>query len=296
MIIVNLIGGLGNQMFQYAFGRSMEQAKQRKVCFDATTLLDRTPRENFTYRDFELGVFEGPVSLATPFDIALFRQSPANLLSRGYYKVQRALRKPSIYSEKQYYVYDPDVWRTGNNTYFDGYWQTEQYFLEQAALIRQAFAFRVAPTGENARLVQEIKSQVAISVHVRRGDYVSNSNASQMHNVCPPAYYEQAVRLLTSQIGEAVLYVFSDEPEWVCQHLRFELPTVYVSHNQGKNSFEDMRLMSLCQHHIIANSSFSWWGAWLNPNTTKRVIAPRQWLQTGLPSPTNLLPSQWIQL
>ncbi|GAB3637400.1 alpha-1,2-fucosyltransferase [Hymenobacter arcticus] len=295
MLIVNLVGGLGNQMFQYAFGRSLHHRRKLPVAFDTTDLLDRTPREHVTYRDFELGVFVGAVPIASAQEIALFKYQPVTLPERLQYRVLRRLRRASTYHESHYFQYDPQVWQTGPNTYFDGYWQTERYFHRCEALIRRDFTFRSDPTGQNLLLAQQIQAQNAVSVHVRRGDYVSNSLYNQVHGTCSPAYYEQAVRHMVAQVAEPVLYVFSDDPDWVRANMHFAAPTVYVAHNQGKDSFEDMRLMSLCQHHIIANSSFSWWGAWLNANPHKLVIAPRQWMQQEGPN-SDLIPRTWMRL
>lgn len=295
MLIVNLVGGLGNQMFQYALGLSLQNRRQLLVKFDIADLLDRTPRENVTYRDFELGIFAGSVPLASAREAALFRYEPTNIQGKLQYRLLRRLKRVERYYEKTYYQYDNGVWQTSANTYFDGYWQTEQYFSQHEKLIRQAFAFRNEPAGRNLVLANQIKTQQAIAVHVRRGDYVSNALYNQVHGTCSPAYYEQAVRTLVAQVAQPVLYVFSDEPEWVKQHMHFDAPTVYVAHNQGKNSFEDLRLMSLCQHNIIANSSFSWWGAWLNDNPRKIVIAPRQWMQQENGN-SDLIPQTWTRL
>lgn len=296
MLIVNLIGGLGNQMFQYALGQSLEHKRQIPVKYDTIDLLDRTPRENLTHRDFELNVFKGAVPIASAREAALFRFQPVELLDRAYYRVLRQLKQPLIYEEKNWFEYDSGVLQTPHNTYFNGYWQTEQYWDNHAA-VRAAFIFRHEPTGENLRLAEEIRAQPqAISVHIRRGDYISNPLFSQVHGVCSPSYYEQAVHYIMGRLPTVQLYIFSDEPEWVRQNMQFDAPAVYVAHNHDKNSFEDLRLMSLCKHHIIANSSFSWWGAWLNPNPDKIVIAPRQWTQFESGNGADLIPKNWIKM
>lgn len=296
MLVVNLVGGLGNQMFQYAFGQSLQHRLELLVKYDIADLLDRTPRENVTYRDFELSVFACNIPIAKPAEVAIFRHQPVGLYERGYYRMVRRLRRTQMMHETRYFVYDPSVWNTGPNAYFDGYWQSERYFQQHEKAIRQAFQFRHAPSGLNLVLAQQISEQQAIAVHVRRGDYVSNTLYNQVHGTCSPAYYERAVRYLTERVPNAVLYVFSDEPDWVRQHMSFDAPTVYVSHNRGKDSFEDMRLMSLCKHNVIANSSFSWWGAWLNANPHKIVVAPRQWQQHLDSTSLDLLPTQWTIL
>jgi len=297
MLIVELIGGLGNQMFQYAFGLSTSVQLRVPVKFDVQNLLDRTPRENFTFRDFELGIFEGKLTLATKADTLLFTSFPEEYFPRLYYRIQRKLKNARRYQERQHAVYDSEVLRVGSNTYFEGYWQSEKYFKPCCeTLIREAFTFKPPLLGPNRILADQILATNAVAMHVRRGDYVTNSLTNEVHGTCSPAYYQQALASVQERVGEVSLFIFSDEPEWVHQNMHFSVPTTYISHNQGSASYEDMRLMSLCQHNIIANSSFSWWGAWLNGNPNKVVVAPQQWNQVTSTDTTDLIPSGWIRL
>lgn len=296
MLIVNLIGGLGNQMFQYAFGQSQSLNKHQLVKYDTFELLDHAPKKNFTYRDFELGIFKAEVQIASLKEVSLFKHHSKNLAERISYGGVRWLRQAKTYYEKQNFCYDPDVLKMGNNTYFSGYWQTEIYFRDYESRIRKNFEFRYEPAGLNASLAKLITAQNAVSVHIRRGDYVSDSIANQVHGTCSPAYYEKAVEYIISKVANPTLYIFSDEPEWVRQHMSFAAPATYVAHNHGANSYEDMRLMSLCKHNIIANSSFSWWGAWLNKNPDKCVVAPSRWMTTEQAESSNLIPHNWVRL
>ncbi|WP_210519766.1 alpha-1,2-fucosyltransferase [Hymenobacter terricola] len=264
--------------------------------FDTTNLLDRTQRPNFTFRDFELGVFSVEVPLATEADCALYVPLPPGRHTRIGQRLLRKLLNPRRYLEQQHAVYDAGVLQAGTNTYFEGYWQSEKYFKPCEALIRQAFAFKAPLTDLNRYLADEMLATSSIAMHVRRGDYVTNSLSSEIHGTCTPAYYREAIALMQEQIGDIALFVFSDEPEWVRENLHFPVPTTYISHNQGKASYTDMQLMSLCRHNIIANSSFSWWGAWLNANPNKIVVAPRQWVQDAGRDTTDLIPSEWIRL
>jgi hypothetical protein len=299
MLIVNLDGGLGNQMFQYAFGCSLAWEKEAPVKFDSTGLLYRDPSGDtpYTYRDFELGVFNGKVEQASAHDLDLFNHRAKGLLERVSYKLLRLLKSPQIYREDltQNFMYEPSVWKTGPNTYFIGYWQTERYFLKYENLIRDAFKFTPDLVGRNREVAEQISTQNAVALHVRRGDYVTNLHYNKVHGTCSTAYYQQAVQYVTAHVSNPVLYIFSDDIDWVRHHMQFDLPSVHVSHNQGKYSYEDMRLMSLCRHNIIANSSFSWWSAWLNTNPQKIVIAPRQWIEFEHAS-SDLIPQTWIRL
>lgn len=296
MLVINLIGGLGNQMFQYAFGQSLAQERKIKVFFDTKELLDRTPKEDFTYRDFELHVFEAKVEIASDKLLRPFTFKVESLLERIYYKLLRKLKNISYYKQNNPFVYEPVVWNTPPNTYFDGYWQSEQYFHKHEQLIRRCFTFKSPLIGKNQQLAKQMQDENSIAIHVRRGDYVNNQHINGVHGTCSPAYYQAAVNLIANQITGPKLYLFSDEPDWVAQNMLFDYPVTYISHNKGANSFEDMRLMSLCKHNIIANSSFSWWGAWLNANPTKIVVAPRQWMQSLDVSNYDLIPKGWICL
>ena len=142
-------------------------------------------------------------------------------------------------------------------------------------------------------LEKEIKKSESISIHVRRGDYLSNAD---IYYICDETYYLNSIKNICKKVNNPTLYIFSDEPNWFGNHVKTDYKTVYVSHNKGSNSYEDIYLMSLCQHHIIANSSFSWWGAWLNPNPNKIVIAPKRWFKIKSKNTKDLIPEEWIQL
>jgi hypothetical protein len=283
-------------MFQYAFGQSLAQEHKTQVVFDTTELLDRSPKQNFTYRNFELDIFEGQVAIAPSKMLSLFIYQPEFLAERIYYRALRKLKKVQFYKETGLFMYDPEVWRTSPNTYFDGYWQNEKYFKRHEQLIRRCFTFKAPLFGNNQLLANQIQAENSIAVHVRRGDYASNQQVNSVHGVCSIEYYQAAVCFIAEKLTDPKLYIFSDEPEWVAQNMTFDYPVTYVSHNTGDSSFEDMRLMSLCKHNIIANSSFSWWGAWLNNNPKKMVVAPQRWMQNTNVDTSDLVPEAWMRI
>ena len=147
----------------------------------------------------------------------------------------------------------------------------------------------------NKTLAEKIKSCDSVSIHVRRGDY-TNPAVLAFHGSCTPEYYYQAIETLLKRTAIQELFLFSDDTAWVKQNMQFSLPVTYINHNTGKNSFEDMRLMSLCKHNIIANSSFSWWAAWLNAYKNKTVIAPKTWILDKQVDTTDVIPDNWLQL
>jgi hypothetical protein len=179
--------------------------------------------------------------------------------------------------------------------YLVGYWQSEKYFAEVAEQIREDFSFLLPPGNRNAELAREIQQVNAVSLHVRRGDYASNARTTSTHGLCSLDYYRAAIEYVAERVKQPHLYIFSDDIEWVINNLKIELPHQYVDHNHGAESYNDMRLMSMCKHHIIANSSFSWWGAWLNPSTDKIIVAPTHWFanQTNV---GDLFPQGWVTL
>jgi hypothetical protein len=187
--------------------------------------------------------------------------------------------------------YWPRLQTMENPLYLMGYWQSERYFLDQQKSIRRDFRYRQPLAGRNSVLAAEISARPSVSVHIRRGDYLSD----QIMDVCALDYYRAAAKFLEERIGCPAYYVFSDDTNWVLSHFDFLSCVTVIDHNKGLDSHHDMQLMNRCKHHIIANSSFSWWGAWLNPSTEKIVVAPRTWFRDGRDD-SDLVPSQWIRL
>jgi hypothetical protein len=183
-----------------------------------------------------------------------------------------------------------------DNTLFVGYWQSEKYFADITEELREELTPTTPVEGQNAVYAATIRDCNAVSLHVRRGDYASNQQTNTVHGLAPLAYYSGAVRLIRERFGDTRFFVFSDDLTWCRESLPLDSTTVYVQGNDGDRAFEDLRLMSLCRHHVIANSSFSWWGAWLNPNPNKVVIAPKHWFADPTIDTTDMLPAGWIHL
>jgi hypothetical protein len=176
-----------------------------------------------------------------------------------------------------------------------GNWQSERYFAKVADAIRVDFSFNTSLVGRNAELAELIGGVTAISLHVRRGDIAANPASIAIHGLCSLDYYRRAIEFMTAKVTKPEFIIFSDDMAWVRENLQVDYPCHYVQHNMGLESFNDMRLMSLCHHHIIANSSFSWWGAWLNPRVNKIVVAPRRWFSANYDS-SDIIPSTWIKM
>ena len=178
-----------------------------------------------------------------------------------------------------------------------GFWQSEKYFIDKEKEIRADLTLKDAVGPKAQEVSAKIKNaKNSISLHVRRGDYVSDAKTNEHHGTCGPEYYVQALEYITSEIGkDIIVFIFSDDIEWVKDNMPMSYPAVYVS-SLDIPDYEELMLMSQCHHHIIANSSFSWWGAWLNPRPDKIVIAPKQWIRKMQWRHKDTVPKSWIRL
>ncbi len=292
MLIVHVIGGIGNQMFQYAAGRAMSLVRQVPLSLDISDFADYRLHQGFELQR----VFDCPIRIASEAEIRAILGWQSSLLAR------RMLARPAlaVFRRREnvlepHFNYWPGINDVSSNSYLTGYWQSEKYFREAAPTIRADFTFKTPLSPRNAELAENIRRTKAVSLHIRRGDYVRNPKTAATHGTCSPDYYRAAIQYVTAHIVQPHFFVFSDDPAWVRENFRIDFPCSYVDHNRGAESYNDMRLMSLCRHHIIANSSFSWWGAWLNPDPDKLVIAPRKWFANDN-DVSDLFPEGWVTL
>lgn len=292
MIISHMIGGLGNQMFQYAAGRALSLAR------GAPLRLDTQDFEGYTlHNGFELHrIFDIDAQVADRKDVrqVLGWRAFDPLRRKLFHQRFLRFRGESLFVDSlsnQLY----DFADMPGACYLMGNWQSERYFAQVADTIRANFSFKVLPSGRNAELADLIGKTTAVSLHVRRGDIASNPASLAVHGLCSLDYYRRAIEYVTAKVAKPEFVIFSDDIAWVRENLHVDYPCHYVDHNMGLESYNDMRLMSLCHHHIIANSSFSWWGAWLNPNMDKIVVAPQRWFAANYDS-SDIVPSSWIQM
>ncbi|RYZ00071.1 MAG: alpha-1,2-fucosyltransferase [Chitinophagaceae bacterium] len=284
MIIVQLKGGLGNQMFQYAAARALAARHRTQV------LLDTAHYRADQLRNFDLFHLQVAASTAAPEDCApLKAQSTFSRLAARLtpYSRKRFYKQP-------FYHFDPHFFELGPDVYLQGYFQSERYFAPLAPQLREEFRFRDAFPEHVRNAAGEMRAGPSVSLHIRRGDY-RNPETLRVHGILPFAYYEAAIRKLQERIGPPAFYVFTDDPQWVAANL--DIPGArIVSGATSSTHFEDLYLMSHCRHHILANSSFSWWGAWLNTDPGKIVIAPRQWFNEGPVDLQDLMPAGWERI
>ena len=180
--------------------------------------------------------------------------------------------------------------------YLNGYWQSEKYFKSAENKLRSELCPVNQLSEAGRKMLDEILHCPAVSLHIRRGDYITNPSAAAVHGVCPLDYYYSAVRHIAAHVQNPRFFVFSDDPQWAKGNLRIGFPVRFVETNGPNNGLEDMWLMKSCRHHIIANSSFSWWAAWLNDSRDKIVIAPRVWFLDRKLDDSNLIPEQWHRI
>jgi hypothetical protein len=273
MIVVAMFGGLGNQLFQYASARALAARRGTELVLD-TGWYDNIPA-SATKREFELSRYPLSARIATPFEAAIGRMYWGRILRR----LPMPRPWPVIRDKEQ--GFDPALLGAPDRSYLYGYWQSHRYFEDIAGLLRSELVPSGDPTPGYAELAAHIRATNSVSVHVRRGDYVSNPQAAKLHGTCTPAYYERAIGRMTAEVPEAHFYVFSDDPAWARENLVFERPATIVDFGIDSDACRDLWLMSLCRHHIVANSSFSWWGAWLAGRPDGLVLAPEHWYSDG---------------
>lgn len=289
LIITRLFGGLGNQMFQYASGRRMALENNVQLKLDLSWFRSQTKR---TYR---LNQFQISTEIATEDEIYYYKKNRW-LLSLLKTFQQPQLKYPQWLGQIiEYHGSDffPQVLQPTKRAYLDGYWQSERYFSSIAPVIRQEFQLAQPFSDENKSWVEKVNQPSAVSVHIRRQDYVFNAQINSKYYVCDPEYYKQAAVYLSQQIPNAYFIIFSDDLSWARQNMDFLSPASFVNAVGPRKDEEELMLMSLCHHHIIANSTFSWWGAWLGEAKDSSVIVPGRWFKEW-PFPKNLIPNRWI--
>ncbi|MBK8038267.1 MAG: alpha-1,2-fucosyltransferase [Verrucomicrobiaceae bacterium] len=294
-VLVKLSGGMGNQMFQYA------AARQLALLNDASVVLDLTGFETYKLHRFSLQHFALNAPVAQKWEVraaegkhsvlsklAFWRKLTAGMPDAGttFQKVQQ-----------QGLGYDASLLEKRGHLHLDGYWQSPRYFDGISGLIREAFQIVTPPSAENAEMARRIADCHSVSLHVRRADYVNNPKTLGVHGACSAAYYDAAVAVISERVSDLRFFIFSDDIPWARENLAFPGEKVFVDFNDASRNYEDLRLMSLCQHHITANSTFSWWGAWLG-KPEGITLTPARWFNDESKGPPvdDLVPTGWIRI
>jgi hypothetical protein len=295
MIIVKLEGGHSNQLFQYATGRRLAEHLGVELFMDNHWFSAIT--EDDTSRFYELGDYKLPQKFISRDSFALVEDKAEDLKAR-FYGLTKGRLKPRVkHIREKGHLFDTSILDLSDNVFLDGYWQNENYFKDIRPLLLKQTELKTKLNAKNSNWLKEVKDSYSVSLHIRRGDYVENKNTNKFHGVMSIDYYKKALEFVAKNTSQKnlKLFVFSNDIDWCKQNLKFAFPTTFID---GKNSgAEDMRLMKHCKHNIMANSSFSWWGAWLNQNPDKIVIAPKIWFQDKQANAeTDIVPRDWIRL
>ncbi len=289
---VAIYGGLGNQMFQYALC----------VALNRRGIKSRISFSNYLYSFHHHGF-----NLCNAFKIKL--RIPHKLLNAflnhgtSFYKnrfagfiLKRVIpnyrSRSDKYLEKKEFEYDPEVFKL-KDRFLIGIWQVEEYFRDIRETILEEFDFKVPVDIRNSTLIEKINHSDSVSIHIRRGDYLNERWNNILGVIQGTSYFNNAAKYLEEKVKNPCYFVFSDDIAWAKENLKL-VNSVYVDHNKGKESYIDMYLMSLCKHNIIANSTFSWWAAWLNRNVTKMVIMPEKWIINE--KCEGIFPPEWIKM
>lgn len=281
MIIIGLKGGLGNQLFQYSFGRFLMIKNNEKVKFEFCT-----PDRNDTQREYKLDNFNTKIEIASPEEIKSVKRQ--GVFSQFIKKVRNKI-------SKQYNIgYNPAFEKT-KEKYLEGFWQSHKYLEPIQNVLFREITLKKPIEDKYKELLNKIVNSNSISIHIRRGDYVNDLKTKVTHYAFGLEYYEKAIKTIDSKIQDPSFFIFSDDIMWVKDNLEINFPTIFVSSPDIKD-FEELALMSKCKHNIIANSSFSFWGAWLNQNPNKIVIAPEKWNNIYQEEYKDLLPEEWIKI
>jgi hypothetical protein len=278
MIIAKLMGGLGNQMFQYAIARNLSLKYNVPLKIDLSFLNNRNMGSNFVYRDYDLSLFE----IEPDFNV-------------DFSKKIVVANQPHYHYSQEFIDSIGNLLMTGNNVLLDGYWQTSLFFSDFEIQIRKDFQFKDKienQTGDVKEMLDLINSTNSVMLNVRRTDYLNTS----FHGVMGLDYLDQAKELIETKVDNPHYFIFSDDVEWCKENINYENMTIVDHRYKGDKFGYYLQLMMNCKHFIIPNSTFAWWAAWLNNDSNKIVIAPKQWFTDSNINTADLIPSNWIRI
>jgi hypothetical protein len=300
-VIVYISGGLGNQMFQYAFGRYLSLKNNVPLKLDLSLFADNNPKTGFTPRKYALDIFNISAAIARERELPFF--------SRGHFSgkwgyiietiretrmgdiIQRRLLNGPGY--EQHFQFDEKALLLGENVYLNGYWQSEKYFKPAADIIRADFTLNKPLSNQSQILSKEIGDSNSVCMHVRRSDYVGHA----LHDIVDKDYYKRALELLVKEHPVDKIYIFSDDIEWCKNNMNFNVNVMFVDETYaGEKDSEHFALMTACKHFIIPNSSYSWWAAWLGNYAQKQVIAPKRWFADAAINTADIAPEDWTRI
>lgn len=278
MIEINLKGGLGNQMFQYATAKNLATKYKQKIVLN-TEYFSNIPTGDVP-RKYQLDIFN--------IDKDIIFKEKINPIKKLWQKISLKFIKESV----QINIASA-LLKLGISVHLNGYFQSEQYFKEIKDIILEEFTFKTELGTEAQKIKNMLEQSNGVALNIRRGDYL-RPDYIKIYGTCTMEYYSKALEYIKTKVEKPLVCVFSDDPEWVKKE--FKIDNIIFAGNDILKDYEQMYLMTLCKHNIIANSSFAWWGAWLNKNPNKIVIGPKQWLVGKTADQLEILPKEWIQI
>lgn len=291
MVITKILGGLGNQMFQYSAGRALA------LKLGVELKIDISGFEGHELRDYYLNAFNIKEALATKEETeSIKRLTKKKTLLGKLFGSKKQFSSVNI-KEKPLFAFNEDFLKLGDNVLLSGYWQNEKYFKDIGSTLREDFTLKHPLCEKSKEVEKNIENCSSVSIHIRRGDYVSNPKVNSQFGLCTIDYYHRGIKYLEENVGgDLKFFIFSDDPQWAVDNLDLQYDSTVVDHNGADRCFEDLILMSNCKHNIIANSTFSWWAAWLNNNKDKIVVAPEAWFQDNKYDTSDLVPKEWVRV
>ncbi len=297
MIIVKIFQGIGNQLFQYAYGRAVGLNKGCEFKIDNSYYINysEVTQYGYTYkREYGLNQFNIIENIATPEEIERVKTvSGSNRISSF---INRKLQESAPYYRKRLVkeldtVFDCNLLRINDNTYVEGYFVSEKYFKNHRSLILNEFSLKKALNEKNAAVIKRMQDTESVCISIRRTNFLANP----VHNVCNEQYYKDGLSAMSDLLKNMRVFIFSDDNEYVVNNFKLPFEHEFVTHN-FPDFYEDLRLMTHCKHHVIPNSTFSWWGAWLSQHEGKKIIAPKIWLNSNAIDYSTVIPEEWIKI
>jgi hypothetical protein len=280
MIIVELIGGLGNQMFQYAYYTQLKY-----LGYNVKSTVHRYDKYKL-HNGFELSnIFQN-------IDIEFATKEEDSIYYNKFNKFLQKLKLGNKIIHQDVFCFHEKYFKLPNNCYIAGYWSSNKYFINVQNIIKNHFLFPEFNIIKNINLYQQIISSNSVSIHVRRGDYVGHK---LYENICTVKYYKMAIEYIKNKINNPLFFVFSNDIKWCKDNFNF-IDAIFIDHNHKTNSYRDMQMISNCKHNILANSSFSWWGAFLNQNKNPIIITPKKFFNGNIYDERDMYPNTWIKI
>ena len=293
MVVLQLAGGLGNQLFQYAFALHLAKLNETDLIID-TAFFDDYEWHEYSLGPFNISAKTQRIGIAPKWVKNKYLKEVFTLLNAEKFFFPKLFK---LLIDDNLGVFNPSKLSkfSNHNIYIQGYWSSEKYFLGIKETLLKEFSINIPPSPANKALLLQMIETNSVSLHIRRGNYVNVDKVNKIHGTCSMEYYDQAIAYIAKKVKDPHFFVFSDDIQWAKDNLVVPFPTMFVDCNDAAHDYEDLRLMQNCKHNITANSTFSWWGAWLNQNRGKIVIAPKKWFNSTKIATTDMIPQNWVR-